>query len=136
MDNSSEATSTESSVKSQVQTSHFTKEVIEELKLQGYVDDGTSAFKIAISVSLAIGENLIVPDKLSDRNGLTLGVTQFDPNGLVASLIKNVYFANLEISQKKVYEASELLCEAGMLYIDSKLRSGYSFPEIISTVNQ
>lgn len=122
-------------VKKFFSSSLITRSVAERLEKTGYVDSGTSATKIAIAYALSKREISSLPQKLSDRTGFNLGITQFDPNGSVRTLIKQTCFPDVDATHRQIYDLAELLCEAGMEDIQKELDSGRTLVQIVSDVS-
>ena len=119
-------------VKTTIGTSSSTKDVLVKLKEDGYFSSATHSFRFA--VSYAIENELVIPEdrKLPDTSGLTWGITQMDPEGLLRQLIEQVYCAGASLSQKESYILAELLAEAAAIDISKKMSRGMTVGQLIS----
>jgi len=119
-------------VKTTVGTSKLGKEVLNQLKENGYFSSATNAFRFA--VSFAIEKDLPLPEsgRLSDTDGLTWGTTQLDPEGMLRRLIEQVYRNGEACSQKEAYVLAELLGESAVLVISERLKQGMTIGQLIS----
>lgn len=129
---SEEAKESNSSTKTLFHTSSKFREVLEPLVSAGYVDSGTTLAKVAISHALKLDLEIDPSRKLSDRDGITLGLSQFDPVGSLAALIRQIQFVDGKPTQKEIYDEAELLCDLGIHEIGDRLRTGMTIIQIIT----
>jgi hypothetical protein len=119
-------------VKTQIVTSALGKEIFNKLKEDGYFSSATNCFRFA--VSYAIENELSIPNdrKLSDTLGLTWGITQMDPDGLLRQLIEQIYCDGELLGQKEAYILGELLAEAAAIDISQKLSQGMTVGQLVT----
>jgi hypothetical protein len=127
-----EAKESNSSTKTLFHTSSKFREVLEPLENAGYVDSGTTLAKVAISYALKLNLEINPSRKLSDKDGITLALSQFDPVGSLAALIRQIQFVDDKPTQKEIFEEAELLCESGIIKIGDLLRTGMTIIQIIT----
>ena len=132
MSNDSQKDRESEKVKTTIGTSALAKDVFVKLKEDGYFSSATNSFRFA--VSYAIEKELPIPDdrKLPDTLGLTWGITQMDPEGLLRQLIEQVYCDGEMLGQKESYVLAELLAEAAAIDISKKMSRGMTVGQLVA----